>query len=72
MSQPIVKSLLSLAFVWWVANSLAQQPAANPYLAPYGAPVSVETAKKAAAAALAETRKNNWDKRQPRLLREDR
>ena len=29
-------------------------------LVPYGAPVSVEVAKKAAAAALAETRKNNW------------
>lgn len=29
-------------------------------LTPIGAPVSVETAKKAAAAALAEARKNNW------------
>ncbi len=27
---------------------------------PYGAPVSLETAKKVAAAALAETAKNNW------------
>jgi glc operon protein GlcG len=38
----------------------AQQPPANPMLVPYGEPVSVEVAKKAAAAALAETRKNNW------------
>jgi len=29
-------------------------------LAPIGPPVNVETAKKAAAAALAEARKNNW------------
>lgn len=29
-------------------------------LTPYGAPVSIETAKKAAAAALAEARTNNW------------
>jgi glc operon protein GlcG len=28
---------------------------------PYGAPVSLETAKKAAAAALAEAAKNNWN-----------
>ncbi|HWX53458.1 MAG TPA: heme-binding protein [Verrucomicrobiae bacterium] len=28
---------------------------------PYGPPVSVDTAKKAAAAALAEARKNNWN-----------
>jgi glc operon protein GlcG len=38
----------------------AQQAPANPMLVPYGAPVSVEVAKKVAAAALAETRKNNW------------
>jgi len=28
---------------------------------PYGAPIGVESAKKAAAAALAEARKNNWN-----------
>ena len=38
----------------------AQQPSTNPQLTPYGAPVSVEVARKAAAAALAEARKNNW------------
>ena len=34
--------------------------AGNSNLVPYGPPVSVENAKKAAAAALAEARKNNW------------
>jgi glc operon protein GlcG len=55
-----VKLLLVLAFLCCVVNALAQQPAASAYLTPYGPPVSVETAKKAAAAALAEARKNNW------------
>ena len=41
-------------------NLAAQQPSTNPQLTPYGAPVSVEVARKAAAAALAEARKNNW------------
>ncbi len=34
--------------------------AGNPNLVPYGPTVTLETAKKAAAAALAEARKNNW------------
>ncbi len=58
--QPVVKSLVVLTFVCYMASASAQQPAANPALPPYGPPVTVETAKKAAAAALAETRKNNW------------
>jgi glc operon protein GlcG len=56
----LAKSLLVLAFLLCVASVLAQQPPANFQLTPYGPPVSLETAKKAAAAALAETRKNNW------------
>jgi len=56
-----VKFLLVLAFLCCVVNALAQQPAANSNLTPYGPPVSLEAAKKAAAAALAETRKNNWN-----------
>ena len=56
-----VKFLLVLAFLCCVVNALAQQPVANSNLTPYGPPVSLETAKKAAAAALAETRKNNWN-----------
>ncbi len=55
-----VKVLLVLAFLCCVGSVLAQQPTANSNLTPYGPPVSLETAKKAAAAALAETRKNNW------------
>jgi glc operon protein GlcG len=35
-------------------------PAASTYLTPIGPPVNLETAKKAAAAALAEARKNGW------------
>jgi glc operon protein GlcG len=40
----------------------AQQPVAPPPpQIPYGAPISLEQAKKAAAAAEAESRKNNWN-----------
>lgn len=60
-AQSILKSLLVLVFGWCVVNAIAQQPAANPYQTPYGQPISVETAKKVAAAALAETHKNKWD-----------
>jgi len=59
-AQPVVKSLF-VFIVWSVATALAQQASANFYLTPYGPPVSVETAKKAAAADLAEARKNNWN-----------
>ena len=58
--QPVVKSLLVITFVWCVALATAQQSASNPYAVPYGSPVTLETAKKAAAAALAEAGKNNW------------
>jgi len=54
------KHMLLFAFLCCLVAAFAQQPATNFYLTPYGSPVSVETAKKAAAAALAEARKNNW------------
>ena len=55
MSPPsILKSLLALVFALCASSALAQTPT------PYGAPISLENAKKAAAAALAEARKNNW------------
>ena len=38
----------------------AQQSPASSSAAPYGSPVSLEAAKKVAAAALAEAAKNNW------------
>src|SRR6266516_4234332 len=47
---------MSLASLLATAQMLnAQAPA------PYGAPISLENAKKAAAGALAEARKNNWN-----------
>jgi glc operon protein GlcG len=56
----VAKFLLVLAFLCSVASAFAQQAPASFYLTPYGPPVGVETAKKAAAAAVAEARKNNW------------
>ena len=53
-SQPI-KFLVALTLVFCSLNAIPQMMPN-----PYGPPVSVDTAKKAAAAALAEARKNNW------------
>jgi glc operon protein GlcG len=53
MSQRRAKFVLILVSVLCV-NSMAQAPN------PYGLPISVENAKKAAAAAVAEAKKNNW------------
>ena len=47
--------LAALAFLMCAATVSGQQMAN-----PYGAPISLEHAKKAAAAAIAEARKNNW------------
>jgi len=55
MSQTFLKALLSVLFVLFASSALAQMPN------PYGAPISLESAKKAAAAAAAEARKNNWN-----------
>lgn len=49
-----VSRLLAAAAFVLSAGALAQAPA------PYGAPISIEQAKKAMAAAEAEARKNNW------------
>ena len=59
-ARSLAKFLLVLFFLLCIASAFAQQPAPSFYLTPYGPPVSVETAKKAAAAAIAEARKNNW------------
>jgi glc operon protein GlcG len=60
----VLRSLIVLMFVLWTGYAVAQTPTSPPptsnYLIPIGPAVSVETAKKAAAAALAEARKNNW------------
>ncbi len=50
----ILKFLLALMFLLCASSALAQMPN------PYGAPISLENAKKAAAAAVAEARKINW------------
>ena len=55
MSQTFLKALLSMLFALCASSALAQMPN------PYGAPISLENAKKAAAAAAAEARKNNWN-----------
>ena len=63
MSQRIVKLSAGLWFLFAGLATLAQAPASSStsfYLTPYGPPITVEAAKKAAAAALAEARKNNW------------
>jgi len=49
-----VKSMPAVTVLLCVVGALAQVPK------PYGPPVGVENARKAAAAALAEARKNNW------------
>jgi glc operon protein GlcG len=54
MSNHSVKSLFLLMSVICATAAVAQGPA------PYGLPVSLETAKKASA-AIAEARKNNWN-----------
>jgi glc operon protein GlcG len=52
--RPAVKSLAGLLFAFAALNVAAQMPN------PYGLPISLENAKKAAVPALAEARKNNW------------
>ena len=61
----VVKSLIVLTLVLCAGCAFAQAPAAatpSPgfYLTPIGQTISLENAKKAAAAAVAEARKNNW------------
>ena len=51
----VTKFLVALALAFCASNAIPQMMPN-----PYGPPVSVDTAKKAAAAALAEARKNNW------------
>ena len=48
-----IRFVFALAISWFALGAFAQTP-------PYGAPISLENAKKAAAAAAAEARKNNW------------
>jgi len=66
-SRSVLKSLIVVMLVLCAAGAFAQAQAAPPvpsgpsaYLTPLGPSVSLETAKKAVGAALAETRKNGW------------
>lgn len=53
--QSVLRSFLLVLLIVFTASSVsAQMPN------PYGAPINLENAKKAAAAAVAEARKNNW------------
>ncbi len=59
----VLGSLLAVVLAAGCLPAWAQAPAAPPtsnYLIPYGVPVTLEQAKKAAAAAQAEARKNGW------------
>jgi uncharacterized protein GlcG (DUF336 family) len=61
MSQRVLNISAAALLLLAASTALAQAgPSTNFYLTPYGPPVTVEMAKKAAAAALAEARKNNW------------
>src|SRR5215470_10250346 len=55
MSSQWKKLAFALLFALCAFPAFTQMPN------PYGTPISVENAKKAAAPALAEARKNNWD-----------
>jgi uncharacterized protein GlcG (DUF336 family) len=49
-----------LIFLLSASSALAQVNFAPPPAIPYGMPIGLESARKAAAAATAEARKNNW------------
>ena len=52
--QFVLNSALALTILFFAASAKAQMPN------PYGTPISLDNAKKAAEPALAEARKNNW------------
>ncbi len=54
---PLKRILAALALI---GAAFAQTPPAAPSIIPYGVSISAEAAKKVAAAAIAEARKNNW------------
>ena len=61
MQKALLKSVVVCAALTLSAAAYAQQPAAAPPPPPpYGQEMSLETAKKAIAAAEAEAKKNNW------------
>jgi glc operon protein GlcG len=61
-SHSAVKCFIGLLLLIVCAGCVLAQapPAASPYLTPIGPAITLENAKKAVSAALAETRKNGW------------
>jgi glc operon protein GlcG len=60
IGKALVRTLVAAAFASCAGHVAAQAPA--PAAGPsYGAPVTIDQAKKAAAGAMAEARKNNWN-----------
>jgi glc operon protein GlcG len=57
---PVFSKTAALAVAACVIAGIPALVHAQPMPNPYGAPIATEVAKKAAAAALAEARKNNW------------
>ena len=57
--RPLIALALSVAA--FAATTFAQAPAPAATNTPYGASITADAAKKIAAAALAEAKKNNWD-----------
>src|SRR5688572_7830317 len=55
-----VQSVWKLVTISAIVLATANAASAQQIAAPYGAPIGGENAKKIAAAALAEARKNNW------------
>lgn len=60
MTRSIARAVVALLLSLPAARALAQAPAPSAFLTPIGAPIGVEAARKAAAAAVAEARKNGW------------
>jgi glc operon protein GlcG len=54
---PLIRTLAALALS---VTAFGQAPLVPPPIVPYGTSISPETAKKVAAAAIAEARKNSW------------
>jgi glc operon protein GlcG len=61
MSKFIRSSLFLIMALLVAPTALAQTPFQPPPQIPYGLSIGLESAKKAAAAAVAEARKNNWN-----------
>ena len=57
---PLTRTLASLALGAISVAAFGQTPPAPPANVPYGVSISVDAAKKIAAASIAEDRKNNW------------